>query len=1256
MANKTPKPITIRPASVNQIKANEVASDFTTWCNNKSDCLYKDKKRTFHGWINLKKLSVKNGQAQCGWDNGDCNHSTAYGIGGYHNICPIGGFNGDKPWPAKLKLSNFNLKQNGITSSAKIHYITVSFEHRMVGCDTGSGSLADNWGPTFHASSNSWSCKLYFTKGNDTKVSSTFNVTENPRLSKSNYNTIQHTFTDISISELMEKTFALNIEYNHNYNTNPGILYIKNVQVDISFTNAEKYIEGKNSANSLYTSKDTGCNTTITQTIEAGYKNSGGKIPVSQAPAKLGSKIQVISSSIPTGVTVTQQTSNDNEKTFLITDKSEIAGNKTIKYKLSDDNKKTVSLTYKAVKRNKPTYSIVRTYKEKEDYDSTKSYIIFKNGCASSIKIYIDSINATPLTLNVANQNSSTNLLNATEIKKFHDHIKTLSCGNHTLYIQRGSETKNDAKNNKVTIQIQPMEFKFEIYSTTNSNLIYNQTKLTANRYETISIKRVDNEPMATIPSVTIADETNLTSTPTTLTNVTKNSIRTYNKVDKYYAGEFFIKVQYLDTTCPVKDMGKAKITVNSTHKQNYDYLFTKVEDGTSIDCKYLVAWEGDLVKTPVGIKELELINSEDTLRFCSNDAQAGLSQIGIVNLYLRNTSNRILENIGIELNTLILNDNDELEVTTTEWTSPDGIFNQFYDLFYDYNEAYKDNLSIRNLTPDNDLVDEENVYLFIKRIEASNTIQIQIPFRSIIEKDVYLQYLLFEEPQKIYNIGDCTNTIADSRNQIQISVVDSMLTQLEITGQTDLLNLDKSFTCPTECYTTKTTNDNQSGGLTYKITNIDTNDFEDTFVSTEILNSNEMQPYGYWIGDHYYALIDNNGNKINVQEQIPMLDSEGNTMYQSDGVTPMYYPNKLTWSQEEKTYNKEMNGHLIYCYVNFPSLDEQRIIERTDKNGLTNFFVQIPPSIGRSYTIDELLDILYFEFKEIDDYNGTIYANDTNTYVPVIKSELYKNETILSVVNNYRRYKPGEYAHIPVYLSTNIKTIKNILKFNAQLHNMGDSDEVTILYRICNISNNEGIFKTTFKTNDKLLIPNEVSKNIYCGLTTDIHVDKKLEKQVLESETINVIYLNVTNQIKENQDVSIEINLGKHPNTFMGNYSFLDINIESGDYSIDTINGNVIVTWLIGQMDSYELQKGIIKIKAQDVGLSDIQIATYDYIHQKNKNPITVKNNECNKCTDQNDWKLKDSPWKKFNGIWYKKINNQYMRKVGNNWVVKND
>lgn len=1264
---------TFRPGKISDPEAGKSSGvDITS--------LYK-KKAKYHGWKDLSNLKKKNGVAQCGWDDGSCNHSTHYGIGGYHNICPIGGVNGDYPWPAELKLSNFNF---GINSAAKIKSVTVKFEHRMIGINTGSGSKSDNWGPTFHGN---WVNKVFFTNG-DTKVSSTAQSNNNPKLSLSRFSSFSHKFTDITAAELVKSNFTLHIRYNYNHNTNPGAIYIRNITVEVEYIDADKYITASNSSESLFCNNEDGCCTTINQTVEAGYISGGKKIAPNKAPAKLGSEIQCIEA--PTGVSVNYvpNSQSDTSKTFQIVDKTNIEGWKTVTYNLSNDASKSVTIGYNAYLRPRPSYSFVTEYKSNEDFDSNKSYIVFKNGCASNISIYIDSTNSTPLVLDVANQNSSVNLLNVDAIRTFHDKIKTLSCGYHTLYIKRGNESIVDAQKNKVTIKISPMNFKFNIYTEENENqeLEFDQVKGTKseynkNRYSTIIFERIDDEPQAIIPSVNIMDETQ-PSLVTNKTNIAKGDKITH-QIDKYYSGEYFVSIQD-NNPCKGKP-NKALVKINSTHKQNYDYLFTRGEKGTSFDFDYLVAWEGDNIKEPLNIGSIELKHSPDDLRICSNSVQSGLSQIGLIELNIRNKTDELLEGIEIELNTLVENDNGKKEITTSEWTNTDGIFNQFYTLFYDYNISLGKNVEVLNLTPDNDLIDEENVYLLINQLEANDTINIKLPFRSTTEKTVFLQYLLFEDPLPINTIENCGNINNDidetlcpnedgKRTCIQVDVIDSMLTKLEISGNTDLLRLDtESFDCPDECYTTKNTDDDykplsgednkKTGGITYKITNIDTNNFDTQLSKTEIINSNELIPYGYIIHDEYYALLDNNNNPIQVQENRPLLDEKGNQRYdvktdadgnlildengniQYDETKPLYESNRLMWTQEEETINKIMAGQNVVCTVQFPNNDKIEYVIKTNKKGLAEFFIPIPKSLNMTYTVEELLtNVLAFIFKEQDEYNEAIQTKQEG-FTHKIPDP---NKAIVNIDygNNFKRYKPGEIAYIPVFLSANIKIIKNHFTFYAELKNTGDSDEVTILYKACNLNNNEGILKTTFKTNDKKLTPNSISKNIYCGLMSELDLNVNIEKNIVELQDLNVLYINVLNQKKENKNVEVQISLEKIPTKYLGNYNFIDIDIESGDYSIIEENNNLYINWLIGSMESFEKQKGIIKIQAKEIGLSNINIEVFDYLHKKDGTTINVKQSECSRCENNNSWVVADTQWKQFDGIWYKKFSDGIYRK----------
>lgn len=1206
--------------------------------------------KSFRQWEHPTNI-IEGKKTQCG--------TTEKHYGSKNEVQHIGSPTGDIPRPAMLHMYNF--KKSFIGKNSEIHDITITFSYRVVNV-TDKGKLWIN-NLTDSELAKIQGCKAWFGTWDQSKkfseVKNNKTVLKYEGKNKQGYiwKTITMKFTDISASDILDDDFAFNLQFGMNCSkaSTPCFLYINNFKIKVTHTPAisKKYIEGKNSKNSLYTSKDTECFTTITQTIEAGYKDGDKKVPVSEAPAKLGKKIKVYKK--PSDVDVNINTSGDKTSTFTVTDKTNIAGEKTITYCLDNDESTKVSVKYKAIKREKPTYQIIEKYKSFEDFDDTKAYIVFKNGCASpKIKIYVDDINSTPLELDVVNQNSSSNLLGQEQITAFHNYVKTLPCGYHTLYIQRGNESIADTKKNAVIIQILPMEYRFKIYSENNLSLTYPQSKSNDPnypRYAPIKIQRIDDEPRAVIPSVSILDETNLTGTITHWENVEKGAIYQNNnedyKVDLYYPGEFYLTIVEDNNTCVSQNPSSARITVEPHRKQNYDYLFTRGENATAFDFKYLVAWEGDNVKSPITMSNIGLKHFLNDIRICSNPKETGLSQIGLIELKVSNrTQNDDFKNIKIELNTLIKNDNDELEVTTNEWVTEQGIFNNFYQLFYEYN--VNDNVTVENLTPDSDLIDEENVYLHIDKIPAGDTVSIYLPFRSAIEKTVYLQYLIFEQPHDIYNIGACDAQTSNTSTEIRLDVIDSVQTQLSITGNTDLLNLDTSFECPNECYTTvngindpnysnSSELDPQSGGITYTIRNVDTNDLEE-YVTTEIINSNEMQPYGYYLNDVYYNLYNNDGTP--------------NTSLNT---------NRVKCTQVEEIFNKSLVNQLLYAYVKFPASEEEVLIEKTNSKGLTTFYIKIPAELNRSYTVKELLtEVLYIKYKGKDRYNPFTLAEFGNTFTQHDNTVSTDNDTLITYTNNYRRYQPGETAIIPVSLTAKIKVVRNKIIFKAFLGDSGTFDELTVLYQICNIKDNQGVFKTIFKTADeeRLLIPQQISKNVYCGIDTVLDLDSRLEKEIVEKENLNILYLNIANKDKINKDVYIEIDLGPK-NNFPGDYNFIDIHTDAGDYAINNIKptkqspDHIVVTWLLGEMQSYQRNNAIIKIQADDIGLSDIKINAFDYIHNKNYN-IPIRQSKCPKCDEETTYTLANSAWKQFeetqNGqtkqVWYKLINNRYYKR----------
>ena len=1019
----------IRANTIKHDKANEVVPEYTKWCKNTSECMYKDKKRKYHGWLNLDHLSKKNKVAQCGWDDGNCNHTTHYGIGGYHNVCPIAGINGDYVWPAKLIFSNFNFKKNKITSSSNIKSITVSFEDRMVAIDTGTGKKYDNFGPTFHANKKDWTTKIYFKKG-DSVLSKIREKHTNPILSKTKFEKHSYKFTGFSIDDVLDKNFQLVIKYNHNFNTNPGIIYLKNVYIDVEFDNAQIFIEGTQNAKALYTGTEANCKTKIQQTIKAGYKNNKKIIPVDKAPEKLGSQIQCIKK--PKDVIV-KKLSSDNEKAiFEIEDNSLTKGKKKIVYNLLKHKKNSTTLEYSAVVRKKPTYKLTRVYKSNEDFDPNKAYISFKNGCASGIKIYVDDVTSTPIELSVANQNDPNNLLDESQIKKFHSAIKTLSCGVHTLYIRRGDETIEDAQKNTARITIKNMSFQFKVSKSngqTGNELEFESDYENPN--ETVTIERIDNEPIAEIPKVTIMDETNPSSESVIVEKVKKGG-KISHTINKQYDGRFSLTLSF-PLICS-DNVSQSIVIKDPAHVQKHDTLFVRGEDGTGFNTNYLVAWEGDNIKEKISINpdKITFYNPLDKIGICSESASGGLFKTSFIKLNVKNKSNELIEDIDIELNVLEEDEDGNKVVTTKEWVDSKGIFNQFYNMFYTYNPGIKENVSILNLTTDNDLVDEENVYLSIKQIDGGENISMVLPFRSVEEKTVYLQYLIFEEKMKINSIANCEQDIFTSEEDtIKISICDSILTDLEITGNTDLLILDKEYNCPDECYTTKDTvsgepiANKQSGGITYKITNVDTNDFNidgtSQVVKTIIQNSQELTPYGYISEGQYYSLLDNNGEYISVQENRPILDSNGNQMYeqvmdsnnvlQNDTTKPLMRPNKLVLKHQENLVQRNMNQQDIFCTVQFPN-DITPLVYRVQTNtkGIAEFFIPLPATISNKYTVTELLqNILYFEFKEQDEYNYSILTKKnslTGSYQTARKT--FKNDTFLEYTDSYKKYSPG--------------------------------------------------------------------------------------------------------------------------------------------------------------------------------------------------------------------------------------------------------
>lgn len=1035
-------------------------------CANCSDNRY------YHEWSWIENLKEPNKPTQCGRPNGKpaCNHATYYGIAGYRNVCPIAGCSGTYNRPATIKLSGFDFASLGINSNSTIYSITVNWQHRCRGVNVSTTNETTNSPPNFDGFGHypdRTVVESYFAKGdevlaylhglNGLRVG-------NPPNSDSFQGVGAATAYGLKASDILDPNFALHIKYGQNLSTNPGNLYVKDICITIEYQNGEPAINASNQDETLYTNEDRSCNcyTTIEHTVIAGWLYLNGSIEEVMQNKPL--TIMLDSSNCPENVSVIDlNPDNPHHKTFKIEDHSGIEGEKYISYYIKEYPEKRVDVKYTAKKYNKPKIDMVREYikdaplnsdTDWQLYEEGKSYISAKGGCSDYIYVWIDTTDKSPdfqfgcLYPNkddLLMYDSQGNRTNAYQ-EQFYTAIQNLNCGTHRIFVKNG--TNNNIQT--FVINLSPAPFTFTI---TDSETGDWQQDRTSNGKKNILIQRTDNVNIKKANIIVEDRSQNNPSNPNPQVSkqytIEKNQVINH-KMYKYYAGTFPITVRTNTTNCTASEVTE-NFTVIPYHKQYYDTLFVRGEDSTSFDYDYLVAWKGDDVRVPIKTKSVELGASVNDIKIYVNNAYTGISETGLLPIKITNIGGRgTIENLQIELNMVDIAENNDLTVTTDDWELPEGLFykERLIQDFYTYNESIKNNVSLKIDKDNQNASDAENVYLYIKQLQEDNTIEVLLPFESRTPRTGYLQFLIFEEVQDIYwdgcsndsNPDECkiiNNPKRGINNIIKIKVLDSIATNLEIIGDTDILNTNL-VDCPIECYTTD---------LTYRITNIDSSNLRSIEsidgtqkALTKIQNSLEMVPYKFTYGT----------TTKNINEE----DWVNGVFKESDDI--IFY---------RKPFDKKVKlpQQLLKAHIRFPHLPEKTIPLRTNDNGDAILPISIPLSMRGKYSVRKLLsNYVFLEYAgdSVYDYCN-LYVNDDEytqranvqpattkiEYIGTTNTE-YLNDEIIpkdKIINlRYRISSKDQLLHqksIQVFIKNNNKyeldqiTISSN-KFNEFVHN----------------------------------------------------------------------------------------------------------------------------------------------------------------------------------------------------------------------------
>lgn len=1138
-------------------------------------CVDQRDPKYHHEWSNAEEI-LKGKTIQCGRPSTKmCSHETYYGIKGYRNTCPIAGVTGTYTQPATLRLY-FDIKKKGVYPGAKIENVILTFQHRCTGVDVADGKEYYSWGPNFSGGSaypNYKALKIKF--AGKTKV-----IDKNPPLGR-NFNTIGEVkFTNVDYSDLSKG--YIDIIYGNNFETNPGNIYIKGLKITVNYNDMESYLEGKQNKKSIYTSDETSCSGKIRFTLEAGYKQGNKKVASSKLPKNLQRSIEV--DSLPKGVKNNDITfsysSSDKRIVYAdLLDDSNIAGDKKITFKLKGTKKK-VSFKYKAIKKEKPKIQIPSQIERLTKPNGIVS-IIAKGGCTEKIEVFEGNLNNSIKTFTSFNLNNKENIIKQNDINAFWNILANLSCGWHKLFFRIGKNKKN--KVIEKNIKIVPTQYKFIIKEKGSSKQIFNEQKYTQDEnVQEVEITFVPTKELLKDPTFTIKNPTYGYINKTTgefvpEQNEDKEWEVSTNNPESFYIGLhtpgiFKIKIKDNDTNCPTSTR-YITINIKPKHKQYYDEIFVRGEDGTSFDYDYLVATEGDNLLSPLYVDSYKIGASYDDIKICAmKNKIIGLNKVDFIPFNVTNTSLEDISNVYLELNPLVKNEDGEYVASSQEWLNENGIFYNFKEYFEAYNIDYDGIVDVKNLEKDTDKIDEEDVLLHIKEIKAGKTLNLKIPFSSYIEKDVKLQVLLFSQPLALWDIINCT---AENKrfSEISLKVYDSTLTEMSITGETDLFNTTTGVSpvgnCPEECFV-------MNQGITYKIMNIDTNTITapKTVPLVKITNDPRLIAYAYIYKNEKKAITE------------PHPDGRF-----------------LSFNQNiEKQQEYTLSETKINAYVTWDNNhEEEKFTGYTNYDGEIFFFIQIPNTISRSYNTEDILQYMSIEFTGDRNHNpsivrGDLYLGEQRNY-PIFES---KETTVLNPIKTQTIYSPGQTLTLRVKLTGYVKTLTSEIEYNPNISNPGTYDEITILYKICNLKNNEGILQTIFETkheaNNYYLTPNKVTQDIYCGVDSNLNVISNLSKIIVENRTLNRLSLTIVNKKRDNKDIRLKI----FENVNEEKYEIINNSVEKGMISIEDNN----IYWKIPYLKKDTVTKGTIDFKAAKIGFSTINIEANDFIDDLKSQP----------------------------------------------------
>lgn len=1166
------------------------------------NCPWNNDPQYTHLWNDLEHL--KSGKvARCGQpETRHCVHRVEYSIAGFRNTCPIAGRCGTYATPAPLRFSQFDFKGRDVKGKIELNTVKFTFKHKNNGVNVANGKEAKTWGGKFSK------VKVVLKRYDNNKVATLDSQIIEKGPSINQYRTVsvnfnldtiakniasqsqRKTFDNRRTLDLKQKdNFAIELHYYRVENTNPSVIRLKDVDVDVTFTYLDKP--------SIKITKDKSViNCSSNQVVHTVKTNS------EEALKNLTYK------SIPAGFSKPSISTDKSNytKTFTWTyTKTLIDTKATITYHTQVNNFKadqaiTIQIYKNKIEQvindltdptmiNKPI-STIRNFIKGTEYNDKTQYVNF-NKLTKSNSLCYDKI-----ILHIKNPNQNEFIFPY--------------YGDEKVYQCKDSDNKNVTGLNRC------------FYEQIINKLKCGEAKVTADFYvnnkiiKTVSLPSIivgspiySFEPTVTkiergsSEELTVDDPKHIGQTPTDPGDTIYNYYVTFRRSDSYIGSVAPSVESFYNETDPqdnisaqldhnlfynkdkitfkinTDEIGTFKVgfycrdvcnnqhevsyefTIVPRHKQYYDCLYID-EDGTDYSYDSIVIREGDNNRTPIAITDISEINSYDNIKICFNGGKTSISDIGFGNLTITNNNDFTINNFAIELNPLIQNE----ETGEYDWINLwETIFTDFEDNLFLYNIGLKGRVEVGS-------TNKEDVYLIFPEIKSKETISVNIPFRSKNEGTYYISLFV----NGIQLKRNTTNKflprldkLCSESDYAKFIVTDTMLVELKINNYDEYINIDDyhyteadydencNLDCPNnEC--------SQCGPFTvlYSIKNIDSIlpiDGEDYFV--RIGHSPELEP------------------TINFDSY--EFDTEGE---------PLPYPLAYAYVKVLIAPKSAYEGEEPIVYT-----------LKTDENGEGIFYYTIPATELQSYNTETL---------RMNNKFGIVYDGNTQNnpcaegyYNKELTLDENKFNTYILIDDDFSQYQAGEtvpihfqliYEKLPydngIYVNLNEEPFVNDFK-------AGRTILLPVTYQGVKNDPNQ-ILETSIETISDTLTDNYISKQIYCNIDTKVKIDASITKTLVQQNDTNTLNIVVKNGLKPNKEVRIRV--------CADGYSIKNINnITNGTYTIGNItdgeNNNDLLYWNIGNMSAYKKDTISIDLQAQDgaSGQKNICIKAFDYLHK---------------------------------------------------------